>query len=177
MRRRTAAISGALVVALALGGCASAPPYDAEVAAVLQSQVANITAASADGAWDAALTQLQALEADARDAHSRGAISVERRDSILAAIELVRLTLDAERTAEAEAAAEALRAEEEARAEAERRAEIEEAAAEARTKAAEEAAKRAEEEAEREREREREEEEREREERKKDKDDDDEDDD
>lgn len=170
MMRRTTAIGGVLVVALVLGGCATTPQYDSEVATALQTQVAEITTASADGDWDTALTRVQALEADARDAHARGEISVERLDSILAAIELVRQSLDAERAAEEEAAAEAARAEEERQAEAERQAEIEKAAAEARTKAAEEAEKRAEEEAERERERE--EEERERDE-KKNKDDDD----
>lgn len=174
------ALGGAVLVALFLGGCASTPPYDATVASALQTQVATITTASADGEWESALTHVQALEADARDAHARGEISTERLDSILAAIELVRLTLDAEREAEEAAAAEALRAEEEAQAEAERQAEIERAAAEARTKAAEEAEKRAQEEAEREREREREEEEREREEeereKEKDKDDDEDDD-
>lgn len=166
MRRRATAIGGALIAALVLGGCATAPQYDPEAAAALQTQVAVITTASADGDWEAALTHVQALEADARDAHARGEISVERLDSILAAIELVRQSLDAERAAEEEAAAEARRSEEERQAEAERQAEIEKAAAEAREKAAEEAAKRAEEEAEREREREEEE-------RKKGKDDDD----
>lgn len=168
MRRRATVIGGALILALALGGCATAPQYDAEVASALQTQVAEITTASADGDWEVALTHVQALEADARDAHARGEISLERLESILASIELVRQSLDAERAAEEEAAAEARQAEEERQAEAERQAEIEKAAAEAREKAAEEAAKRAEEEAEREREREEEEEER-----KKDKDDDD----
>lgn len=176
MRRRSAVAGGTLVIALLLGGCASAPTYDAEVAAALQLQVEDITSASANGEWELALTQLQALEADARDARARDEISAERLESIIAAIELVRPTLDAERAADDEAAAEARRAEEERQAEAERQAEIERAAAEAREKAAEEAEKRAEEEAEREREEaEREEQEREERERKKDKDDDDDD--
>ena len=173
MRRCATAIGGALILALVLGGCATPPQYDPEAAAALQTQVAEITTASADGNWEAALTHVQGLEADARDAHARGDISVERLDSILAAIDVVRQSLDAERAAEEEAAAEARRAEEERQAEAERQAEIEKAAAEAREKAAEEAAKRAEEEAEREREREEQERE---EERKKDKDDDEDDD-
>ena len=149
MRTGHLIVAAATCAALTLSGCAAQPepsPYATAAAADLQQTVLHVTEAAGDGEYAAASTRLDELEVAAKVAHARGELTAARRDSILAAIALVRADLErliAE--AEAKAAAEQKKAEEEAREAAEAKAAEEarqaaEAEAEAEREAAEQAA-------------------------------------
>ena len=147
MRTGHLIVAAATCAALTLSGCAAQPepsPYATAAAADLQQTVLHVTEAAGDGEYAAASTRLDELEVAAKVAHARGELTEARRDSILAAIALVRA--DLERliaAAEAKADAEQRKAEEEAREVAEAKAadEARQAAeAEAERAAAEQAA-------------------------------------
>jgi hypothetical protein len=97
MMRRLSAI--VLVAVLALTGCAGESDYPPETASTLQSQVLLVSQSAQAGDPATAVRQLDELVVLVRDALAKGTITQARHDSILAAIELVRLDLEAAQAA------------------------------------------------------------------------------
>ena len=93
MNARVRAAAAAVVLVLALAGCAQATSYPQQTAAGFQAQVLAVSEAAADSEFEVAATRLAELEASIADALARGGITRERFDSITAAIELVRADL------------------------------------------------------------------------------------
>ncbi|MET1043188.1 MAG: hypothetical protein ABWX59_03575 [Microbacteriaceae bacterium] len=89
-------ITLALAGTLLLGGCASnQPTFDPAAAEDLQASVLAVSEASASGDLQGALTRLDELTVAVNDALARGAITPERHQAIVSAIDLVRADLAA----------------------------------------------------------------------------------
>ena len=85
-----------LAVTLALTGCAAQEPdYDPKVADRLQAEVLEVSQLSAAADYSAAMLALAELEVELKDALARGAITAERYESVMAALNLVRADLQA----------------------------------------------------------------------------------
>jgi hypothetical protein len=93
MMRRLAPV--VIAAALVLGGCAADDDYPAATSQALQAHVLEVTESAASGDPAAALTRLDELVVLVKDALARETITAERHDSILAAVELVRIDLEA----------------------------------------------------------------------------------
>src|SRR5829696_7790251 len=109
MRLDVTVAAAAAAAALLLSGCASQQqpsPYATAAAADLQQTVLHVTRAAGDGEFAAARTRLDELEVGTKVAHARGELTEARKDSILAAVALVRADLEA-LIADAKAKAEA----------------------------------------------------------------------
>lgn len=100
-------ISVALAVVL-LAGCSAGSDYSSTAAADLQQRVMNVSTSVSTGDYALAKTQLVDLTAAADSALQKGDVTKARHDSILAAAGLVQSDIDAAiAAAEAKAAAEA----------------------------------------------------------------------
>lgn len=86
-----------LVAALLLTSCA--PTYDQATEQSLRRQVVAASQASAAGDWQGALQSLDAMASELESARANGKVDDERFESIVAAMELVRLDLEAAITA------------------------------------------------------------------------------
>ncbi|WP_166870548.1 hypothetical protein [Salinibacterium sp. ZJ450] len=94
MRRRLITLT--LAGTLLLAGCASnQPTFDPAAAEDLQAGVLSVSEASASGDLQGALTRLDELTVAVNDALARGAITPERHQAIVSAIDLVRADLAA----------------------------------------------------------------------------------
>lgn len=100
----------AVAVTLALSSCA--PSYDQETEDRLRQHVVAVSEASAAGDWQAALSGLDSLAAEATSAREAGKVDAKRFETITLAMELVRQDLEAA-IAAAEGEAERQRLEEE----------------------------------------------------------------
>jgi hypothetical protein len=85
----------AIAAALVLSGCAADDDYPAATAQTLQAHVLEVTQSAASGDPAAALKRLDELVVVVKDALARETITAERHDSILSAIDLVRVDLEA----------------------------------------------------------------------------------
>jgi hypothetical protein len=131
IRRFTAGL--ALALSLTLAGCAPAPELTTSAAERLQEQVLAVTTAASEGRLPAAVTALDAAEADLDRAFDRNEVSPDRYRQILDALRLVRADVDAaieKAEADAEAAREAELAKQIADLQAQQQAAAEQAAAE-----------------------------------------------
>lgn len=96
LRMRHAGTTIAVVVALAITGCAAGQSgFDEDVADRLQGEVLTVSQLAADADFAAAITALGELEVDVKDALARGELTNERSESILTAAALVRTDLEA----------------------------------------------------------------------------------
>lgn len=144
IRSLTRPLVVAVVLAIALSGCAGAPPYSGAAATDLQSRVLAVSEAAAEADYATLVTRIDELSAAADSALARGEIAPERHASILSAAGLVRadgermgLEAEAARVAAIQAAEDARRAAEQAAEDSRRAAEQ---AAEDAAQAAEDAA-------------------------------------
>jgi len=83
----------AVIVAFTMTACS--PAYDAETRDGLREHVVSVSEASAAGDWQAAIDELDVMTASLAKAREDGKVDGERFDSIVAAMELVRLDLEA----------------------------------------------------------------------------------
>jgi len=83
----------AVIVAFTMTACS--PAYDAETRDGLREHVVSVSEASAAGDWQAAIDELDVMTASLATAREDGKVDGERFDSIVAAMELVRLDLEA----------------------------------------------------------------------------------
>jgi len=83
----------AVIVAFTMTACS--PAYDAETRDGLREHVVSVSEASAAGDWQAAIDELDVMTANLAKAREDGKVDGERFDSIVAAMELVRLDLEA----------------------------------------------------------------------------------
>jgi len=91
---RAVVVLCAVAVVTALSGCApSEPELDSAVSSALQTTVADVTQAAADGDPEGALAALDTLEAQLKEDTASGAISADRSAQIQASIDLVRADL------------------------------------------------------------------------------------
>ena len=97
MIARNPALATGLAVVVLLGGCspAPAPEFDPAASERLQTKVAAVTESSAVADYAAAVLALDELVAQAKDALARHQISPARYESIIAAVNLVRVDLEA----------------------------------------------------------------------------------
>lgn len=96
MNRRALGLVLAVVVSVALAGCApSTPAPDDSVTAQLEQTVLDVTVAVDESNWDDAAAGLDALEAQIDTALASGGLTTERAAEIRAAIELVRADIAA----------------------------------------------------------------------------------
>lgn len=94
-RAGAAACIMALAVAFLSGCTPTAPQISASAATGLQASVLAVTDAASAGNADAAVTDLNTLQAQLREATASGAVTAERTSRIQAAIDLVRADLAA----------------------------------------------------------------------------------
>lgn len=92
----------AIVVVSTLTACS--PAYDAETRDGLREHVVSVSEASAAGDWQAAIDELDVMTADLATAREDGKVDDDRFEAIVAAMELVRLDLEAAIAAAAEEA-------------------------------------------------------------------------
>lgn len=92
----------AIVVVSTLTACS--PAYDAETRDGLREHVVSVSEASAAGNWQAAIDELDVMTADLATAREDGKVDDDRFEAIVAAMELVRLDLEAAIAAAAEEA-------------------------------------------------------------------------
>jgi len=83
----------AVIVAFTMTACS--PAYDAQTRDGLHEHVVSVSEASAAGDWQAAIDELDVMTANLAKAREDGKVDGERFDSIVAAMELVRLDLEA----------------------------------------------------------------------------------
>lgn len=95
-RRATLLTASVLAIALTVAGCASTQTgISDQLSRTWQAQIADVAEGAAAGDAPAALTQLNALQADIRQAAQAGEITDARAAAIQTAIDLVRADLDA----------------------------------------------------------------------------------
>src|SRR5918995_2890693 len=104
MRSRILVPAAIVAAAAAMSLASCAPNYDVATRDGLRQHVIAVAEASAAGDWNAALSGLDVMGAKLSDARAAGKIDEERFDSILLAMELVRLDLDTAIAAAADAA-------------------------------------------------------------------------
>ncbi|NUT57382.1 MAG: hypothetical protein HOQ00_00840 [Agromyces sp.] len=92
----------AIVVVSTLTACS--PAYDAKTRDGLREHVVSVSEASAAGNWQAAIDELDVMTADLATAREDGKVDDDRFEAIVAAMELVRLDLEAAIAAAAEEA-------------------------------------------------------------------------
>jgi ribosomal protein S20 len=102
--RLTSALVVVLLGAGALAGCAATPELNADAAKGLQTSVQTVASHAAAGDSAAAVTALDALQAQLDEAVANDEISDDRATAVQAKIDLVRADL-VQRIADAEAAA------------------------------------------------------------------------
>jgi len=85
----------ALVMTLALAGCATSTELAPSTAEGLQASVVEVSTLAADGDVTGALARLDALQAELDSAVAAGDVSAERVATIQQAIDLVRADLEA----------------------------------------------------------------------------------
>ena len=97
LRSPLLAAATTFVAVLLLTSCA--PTYDQATEQSLRRQVVAASQASAAGDWQGALHSLDAMASELETARADGKVDDERFESIVAAMELVRLDLEAAITA------------------------------------------------------------------------------
>lgn len=99
---RSALVSAALALAIALAGCSpQQADYDPAIADLVQAEVLEVSQLSAEADFDAALLALAELEVSLKDARARGLLTEERYESVMAAMTMVRADLEAAIAAQA----------------------------------------------------------------------------
>ncbi|WP_104161626.1 hypothetical protein [Arthrobacter sp. 9E16] len=94
-RRRTLSVAGVLLAGTALSGCGFAA-LEPGAAEELRKEVASVTEAAHSGRYQEALRDLDNLAERLETAAEEGDVSQTREERISAAIDAVRLSLEAE---------------------------------------------------------------------------------